>query len=181
MRCPLSGVCTRMILGMLDQWEIGVGTEYVQSIERGVDEAEFVIVLLTLASVASNWVDREWRRKFQKETQTKRIAVVPVRGESCEIPDFLAHRSQADVPGGSYPLGFRHLLTILRHYSVEVSDAGTGGSNQLRDPRLRRICAPRWSSAYAASSPSATPRVGPQSIPRASSICDGLCGITCRS
>ena len=50
----------------LDQWEIGVGTEIVQSIERGVDEAEFVIVLITPASVASDWVNREWRRKVQK-------------------------------------------------------------------------------------------------------------------
>jgi hypothetical protein len=89
----------------------------------GGDEAEFVIVLLTRASVASGWVDREWRQKVQGEAQTGRIAVVPVRGESCEIPDFLAQRSQADVSGGSYPLGFRHLMTILCHYSVEVSDA----------------------------------------------------------
>jgi type III secretory pathway component EscV len=107
----------------LDQWEIGVGAEIVQSIERGIDEAEFVVVLLTLASVASDWVNREWRRKIQNEAQAKRIAVVPVRGEPCEVPDFLAQRSHADISGGSYPLGFRHLLTILRHYSVEVSDA----------------------------------------------------------
>jgi TIR domain/FHIPEP family len=111
----------------LDQWEIGVGTEFVQSIERGVDEAEFVIVLLTPGSVASDWVNREWRRKVQKEAETKRIAVVPVRGELCEIPDFLAQCSQVDVSGGSYPLGFRHLLTILRHYSVEASDPGEHG------------------------------------------------------
>jgi type III secretory pathway component EscV len=105
----------------LDQWEIGVGEEFVQRIEQGLDEVDFVIVLLTRASVSSEWVDREWRQKVQQEAETKRIAVVPVRGEPCEIPDFLAQRSYADISGGSYPLGVRYLLTILRHYSNELS------------------------------------------------------------
>lgn len=104
----------------LDQWELGVGEEIEQSIEQGVDESEFVIVLLTRASVASEWVDREWRRKVHDEAQSERLAVVPVRGEPCEIPDFLAQRSHADVSGGSYPLGFKRLLEILRHYSGEA-------------------------------------------------------------
>ncbi len=104
----------------LDQWELGVGEQIVQSIEHGVDEAEFVIVLLTRASVASEWVNREWRRKVHDEARTERVAVVPVRGEICEIPDFLAQRSYADISGGSYPLGFKHLLEILRHYSADA-------------------------------------------------------------
>lgn len=105
----------------LDQWEVRVGEAFVQRIEQGLDEVEFVIVLLTRASVASEWVDREWRRKVQGEGKKKRIAVIPVRGEPCEMPDFLAQRSYADISGGSYPLGLRHLLAILRFYS---NDAG---------------------------------------------------------
>ncbi len=110
-----------------DQWQLGVGEEIVQSIERGIDEAELVIVLLTRASVASEWVNREWRRKVHDEAETERVAVVPVRAETCEIPDFLAQRSTADISGGSYPLGFRRLLEILRHYSagadIKVSES----------------------------------------------------------
>jgi type III secretory pathway component EscV len=104
----------------LDQWELKVGEEIAGGIEKGVDEAEFVVVLLTRASVASDWVNREWRRKFLDETRTESISVVPVRGETCEIPDFLAQRSHADISGGSYPLGFRHLLEILRHHLNEA-------------------------------------------------------------
>lgn len=101
----------------LDQWEIAVGEKYTPIIEKGVDEADFVLVLLTSSSVAKKWVDREWRRKFETEAQTRNFAIVPVRGEPCEIPDFLAQRSHADISGGSYLLGFWHLLEILRHYS----------------------------------------------------------------
>lgn len=35
-------------------------------------------------------------------------------------PDFLAQRSHADISGGSYLLGFRHLLDLLRHYGNEA-------------------------------------------------------------
>ena len=42
---------------------------------------------------------------------------MPVRGEPCEIPDFLAQRSYADISGGSYPLGFKYLLEIIKYYS----------------------------------------------------------------
>jgi type III secretory pathway component EscV len=105
----------------LDQWEVRVGEKFVQKIKQGLEQVEFVIVLLTRASVASKWVSREWRHKVQHEAQTKHIAVVPVLAELCEIPDFLAQRSRADISGGSYPPGFRHLLTILRYYSNEVS------------------------------------------------------------
>lgn len=101
----------------LDEWELRVGEKFEQRIEQGLDEVDFVIVLLTKASVASEWVNREWRRKVQHEAQTNRVAVIPVRGEICEIPDFLAQRSHADISGGSYPMGFRRLLRILRHYS----------------------------------------------------------------
>jgi type III secretory pathway component EscV len=101
----------------LDEWEVRVGEAFAQRIEEGLGEVEFVIVLLTRASVASDWVEREWRPRVEQEAQTKRISVVPVRGEPCEIPDFLAQRSHADISGGSYPLGFKHLLAMLSHYS----------------------------------------------------------------
>lgn len=118
----------------LDQWEIGVGAELVPTIERSVDETDFVIVLLTRASTASDWVDREWRRKFDEEVRTGRVAVIPVRGEPCVIPDFLAQRSYADISGGSYPLGLKHLLEILRHYSGETGIAVPLGATFADEP-----------------------------------------------
>jgi type III secretory pathway component EscV len=127
----------------LDQWELGIGDEFVQNIEHGVDEAEFVIVLLTRTSVASEWVNREWRRKVHMEAQSERIAVVPVRGETCEIPDFLAQRSHADISAGSYRLGFKHLLEILRHYSknaaIKFPEAAT---EEEFDPNMLPVVLP---------------------------------------
>lgn len=105
----------------LDQWEILVGESFEQKIAQGLGDSDFVVVLLTRQSVESNWVDREWREKFETEAKTGRVAIVPVRGEVCAIPDFLAQRSYADVSGGSYALGLRHLLETLRHYADETA------------------------------------------------------------
>jgi type III secretory pathway component EscV len=118
-----------------DQWEIGVGEPFGPRIEQGLEQAHFVLVLLTPASVseAAKWVDMEWRYKEQHEAQTKRVAVVPVRAESCEIPDFLAQRSYADISGGSYQLGFRQLLTILRHYADEAGIEFPEGALKWKD------------------------------------------------
>ncbi len=101
----------------LDQWQLKVGEAFEQEIVRSLENAEFVIVLLTRASVASDWVNREWRHKILGEAQFKRVGVIPVRGERCIIPDLLAQRSHADISGGSYPFGLRRLLEMLRHYS----------------------------------------------------------------
>lgn len=105
----------------LDQWAIRVGDDFTARIAEGLDQADFVIVLLTKASVASDWVNREWRQKVLHEARLRRVSVIPVRGELCDIPDFLARRSHADISGGSYPLGFRHLLRILHHHSGDPS------------------------------------------------------------
>lgn len=112
----------------LDQWEIQVGAAFAQTIEKGVEEATYVLVLLTPTSVTSHWVEREWRQKFQAEAKTQRFSIVPVRGQPCEIPDFLAQRSYADISGGSYPLGFKYLLEILRYHSDGQSGEHSDGA-----------------------------------------------------
>lgn len=107
----------------LDQWRLGVGDDFVQGIERGIGEADFVVLLVTRASVASEWVGREWRTKVEAESGTRRIGVIPVIAEACALPDFLAQRTHANITGGSYPLGFARLLEILGHYSGNASQA----------------------------------------------------------
>ncbi len=100
----------------LDQWKINVGEEFEQVIDRGVDACDFLVVLLTEHSIKSDWVDHEWRRKFEAEAVKNQIMVVPVHGDHCDLPVFLTNRSRADISGGSYWLGLRYLLDILRHH-----------------------------------------------------------------
>lgn len=117
----------------LDQWALTVGKEFAPEIERGVDDADALLVLLTPNSVDSKWVEIEWQRKQAIETATGKVSVIPVRGGPCELPDFLHQRSFADVSGGSYPLGFQHLVDLLEHFSDAAPTYGSG-SHYVRAP-----------------------------------------------
>jgi hypothetical protein len=127
----------------LDQWQIGVGDAFEQCIEQGLAQADFVIVLLTRGSVASEWVNREWRDKIAREAATRRIVVLPVRAENCELPDFLAQRSHADISGGSYLSGFRYLLELLRQHgdnpAIARADAAIEARSRQRLAHLLEI------------------------------------------
>lgn len=127
----------------LDQWQIGVGESFEQRIAQGLADTDFVIVLLTRHAVASEWVNREWREVVEREAGTRRIAVLPVRAEPCELPDFLAQRSHADIAGGSYVLGFRHLLHLLHHYgddrSIVLADDAARSEAQRRHAHLLEV------------------------------------------
>lgn len=105
----------------LDQWVIGVGESFEQHIAQGLADTRFVVVLLTPAAVRSEWVEREWRSRFEDEARSRQVHIVPVRGEPCDMPDFLAQRSPVDLSAGSYPLGLRHLLALLAHHGAELT------------------------------------------------------------
>ena len=130
----------------LDQWVIGVGESFEQHIAQGLADTRFVIVLLTPAAVRSEWVEREWRSRFEDEARSRQVHILPVRGEPCEMPDFLAQRSHADLSAGSYPLGLRHLLALLAHHGAELAverealdAAGALATDPQRPPLVRPI------------------------------------------
>lgn len=129
----------------LDQWVIGVGESFEQHIAQGLADTRFVVVLLTPAAVRSEWVDREWRSRFEDEARSRQVHIVPVRGEPCEMPDFLAQRRPVDLSAGSYPLGLRHLLALLAHHGAELAvatDAVDAAGALVADPERLPIVRP---------------------------------------
>lgn len=79
-----------------DEWEIQVGHSISQNVDRGLQEADFVAVLLTSHSVNSGWVQKEWQSKIGEEAVNKKVSVLPLRGEACEIPPLLRDKKYAD-------------------------------------------------------------------------------------
>ncbi len=96
----------------LDKWEIRVGDDIVQSVERGVSESDYVAILLTPEAVNSGWVDREWRIKYWDEVQSGRIQVLPALVLPCDIPPLLKTKRYADFIH-SYAVGFVDLIAAL--------------------------------------------------------------------
>ncbi|MEM7543978.1 MAG: toll/interleukin-1 receptor domain-containing protein [Pseudomonadota bacterium] len=96
----------------LDLWSLQVGEDIAPRIERAVDRADIVLVLVSPSSIASGWVEREWRRKGVGEGR-----VLPVICEHCEMPDNIASQSVIDVSGGAYWSGVAQLMDVIRPQS----------------------------------------------------------------
>ncbi|MDL2356750.1 MAG: toll/interleukin-1 receptor domain-containing protein, partial [Pseudomonadota bacterium] len=80
----------------LDEWDLEVGDSIVQNIQDGLQRCEFVAVWLTESSINSGWAAKEWQSKVFSEVSTKKISVLPLLAEDCDVPFFLSDKKYAD-------------------------------------------------------------------------------------
>jgi len=95
----------------LDEYAIRVGDSIPDRIEEGLQNADFVAVLLSPAAVQSGWVDREWKAKYWSEVSAGRVMVLPVLLEDCDIPLLLAPKKYADLR--NYATGLVQLVAAI--------------------------------------------------------------------
>jgi hypothetical protein len=93
----------------LDEWEIKVGECIATKIEENLSNSDYVVLVLTPQSVASGWVDREWKTAYWTEIEQRRILVLPVLLEDCEIPTLLKTKKYADFRK-NYAIGLAQLV-----------------------------------------------------------------------
>lgn len=96
----------------LDEWEIRAGDSIPTQIGLGIDECDFVLVLLSNSAISSHWVEREWQAKFWKEVNENQVMVIPVLLEDCSIPTLLQTKKYADFRS-DYADGLETLLMAL--------------------------------------------------------------------
>jgi hypothetical protein len=90
----------------LDEWEIRVGDSLIAAIEKGISDRTWMIVVLSPAALASNWVMKELRAGLVRETQKGTVFVLPVLYRETELPPFLQDKFYADFTD-SYEDGLR--------------------------------------------------------------------------
>ena len=80
----------------LDEKEIRVGDSLTTRIGDAVHSNDFMIVVLSPASVRSEWVKKELAEAMNKEIRQKKVVVLPVIYRRCKIPPFLTDKKYAD-------------------------------------------------------------------------------------
>jgi hypothetical protein len=80
----------------LDEWVIQAGTCIPTAISKGLEQAEYLVLILSSSSVASNWVNEEWKAAYWEEVFGGAIRVIPVLVDHCEIPTLLKKRRYVD-------------------------------------------------------------------------------------
>lgn len=93
----------------LDERNIKAGASIPAEIQKGLASADYVLVLLSPHSVASEWVRAEWEALFWEEMNTRKIKVIPLLIEDCEIPPFLKVKKYIDFRE-DYAQGLSRLL-----------------------------------------------------------------------
>jgi hypothetical protein len=80
----------------VDSWELNVGDSLIGRIQQAIQESSALLVVLSKASVASEWCKKELNAGLMRELDEKRVLVLPVLIQDCEIPMFLREKLYAD-------------------------------------------------------------------------------------
>lgn len=80
----------------VDEAEIKVGDSLIGKIEEGIENTEYLGVVISNNSNKSEWVNREVRTALNQEIHNKKVKVLPILIEDAEIPLFLIDKKYAD-------------------------------------------------------------------------------------
>ncbi|WP_291764630.1 toll/interleukin-1 receptor domain-containing protein [Maricaulis sp.] len=80
----------------LDEAEILVGDSIMDQIQTGIEESDYLGVVLSPRSVESIWVKKEVEAALTQEIEMGKVKVVPILLEPCDIPLFLRSKKYAD-------------------------------------------------------------------------------------
>lgn len=98
----------------IDRWELHVGDSIIDRLQAAIQGASALIVVLSKASVESEWCKKERSSGLVRELEERRVVVLPVVIEDCEIPLFLRGKLYADFRN-DFDRGLRTILeTVAR-------------------------------------------------------------------
>lgn len=79
-----------------DTWELASGDSIAERIDHAA-ASDFLVVLLSPHSVASQWVQQELNAALTTELKDRAITLIPVMIEDCELPQTLTDRFYLDL------------------------------------------------------------------------------------
>ena len=100
----------------IDKWELNVGDSILNWVQKSIKESGALLVVLSKTSVASAWCNKELNAGLMRELDEKRVLVLPVLVEDCDIPMFLREKVYADFRT-DFDAGLKSLLESLAKVS----------------------------------------------------------------
>ncbi|MGA3027220.1 MAG: toll/interleukin-1 receptor domain-containing protein [Bryobacteraceae bacterium] len=96
----------------IDQWELHVGDSLITKVQEAIQGASALLVILSKASVDSEWCKKELSSGMIRELEEKRVVILPVLMEDCSIPIFLRDKLYADFRT-DFDTGLRAVLEVI--------------------------------------------------------------------
>jgi hypothetical protein len=102
----------------VDRWELNVGDSLLQKIQEFLKDASALIVVLSKASIQSEWCKKELSAGLIRELEERRVIVLPVLIEDCEIPLLLRDKLYADFRS-DFDAGLKAVLKALSKFTSD--------------------------------------------------------------
>lgn len=100
----------------IDRWELKAGDSIINRVQEAVEGSSALLIMLSKASVDSEWCKKELTAGLFRELDEKRVVVVPVLLENCKIPLFLRDKMYADFRS-DFDSGMHTLLESVAQFS----------------------------------------------------------------
>jgi hypothetical protein len=118
-----------------DEAEIATGGDLAAALHRVVQEAKYVLIVMSPAYFASQWSQQELALALQEEFSTKRTKVLPLMLRDCEVPVLLRDKLYADFRDpDTFERSFSFVLAAVKEVpvsSIRPKQRTKGGSAAL--------------------------------------------------
>lgn len=100
----------------IDEGELRVGDSMVESISAALDQVDFVAVLVSTASVDSNWCRKEVALAMTGEIARQGVTVLPLKVGDVTMPPTLKDKLHLAVDPADVPAAVEALLVSIRKH-----------------------------------------------------------------
>lgn len=100
----------------IDEGQLRVGDSLVESISEALDRVDFVVALVSAASVGSDWCRKELSLAMTGEVKRRGVTVMPLRVGDVEMPPTLKDKVHLAVDPEDVPGAVEQLLRDIRRH-----------------------------------------------------------------
>jgi len=103
----------------LDEAELNVGDSLLSRLSEAVYDVDFVLAVISKASIKSSWVKEELEMAMTRQIAGKKLTVLPLLKDKGRLPKFLRGKFYADFTT-SYRRRKNFIIlidSILKHYA----------------------------------------------------------------
>lgn len=96
----------------LDKWQLTAGDSIIDKVQSALSKAEAILIVLSQNSIQSNWCKKELNAGLIREIDERKVLLLPLLINDCEIPLFLREKKYADFRG-DFNEGLQEVLNAL--------------------------------------------------------------------
>jgi len=129
------GLLENSIETWFDEDQIDFGDSLISKLENGLDESSHLVIVLSPASIQSEWVKYELKKALNNARTGLMNKIIPIKYRDCEIPEDLTDLIHADLSNevvlpegdrvkfisGGYDNFFLKLVRALRNTSKAIN------------------------------------------------------------